>query len=240
MGRPAPSPTATMRTAPCSPTAIAPCGWTPLPPPSYFLDPSQSRVATTTGFAKAPIAESAQWHRPGFGVGDLRSRPRRSAPPSPSNSSSGPPAVSYIATVGERFGWLRIPPGSRKSTYEIPAYLQAAPFAPLVREAILNADYTKPERVAGSLRGSSVRRNSRISGHWHGSGTGNQRGAGRPRHGPAGAGVGASGSRTRAGRKIRPVTGEVASKPDPPPAHRATAGAVRRGASSCGWSCPWP
>ena len=49
--------------------------------------------------------------------------------------------------MGKRFGWLRVPPGSRKSTYEIPAYLEAAPFAPLVREAILSADYTKPSAL---------------------------------------------------------------------------------------------
>ena len=110
----------------------------------YFLDPSQSRVATTTGFAKAPIAKvpnGAAWVWSwGLAIPDLLEARRRW----PSNSSSGPPAGSYIATVGERFGWLRVPPGSRKSTYEIPAYLRAAPFAPLVREAILNADYTKP------------------------------------------------------------------------------------------------
>ena len=49
--------------------------------------------------------------------------------------------------MGDRFGWLRIPPGSRASTYEIPAYLQAAPFALLVRDAIVNADYTKPSAL---------------------------------------------------------------------------------------------
>jgi sorbitol/mannitol transport system substrate-binding protein len=49
--------------------------------------------------------------------------------------------------VGARFGWLWVPPGSRQSTYDNPQYQRAAPFAPLVREAILNADYTKPSAL---------------------------------------------------------------------------------------------
>jgi len=50
----------------------------------------------------------------------------------------------YAAKVGERFGWALAPPGTRKSTYEDPRYLAAAPFAPLVREAILTANMTRP------------------------------------------------------------------------------------------------
>jgi ABC-type glycerol-3-phosphate transport system substrate-binding protein len=108
----------------------------------YFLDPSQSRVATTTGFAKAPIAKvpnGAAWIWT-WGL---------AIPTSSKHAALAKQFIKwatsrrYIITVGERFGWLRIPPGSRKSTYEIPAYLAAAPFALLVREAIVNADYSK-------------------------------------------------------------------------------------------------
>jgi sorbitol/mannitol transport system substrate-binding protein len=109
----------------------------------YFLDPSQSRVANTTGFAKAPIAKvpsgSAWIWAWGLAI-----------PASSQHAAVGKQFIKwatsrhYVATVGRRFGWLRIPPGSRESTYEIPAYLAAAPFAPLVRESIMNADYTKP------------------------------------------------------------------------------------------------
>ena len=49
--------------------------------------------------------------------------------------------------MSKRFGWLRVPSGSRESIYENPAYLKVAPFAPLVREAILNSDYTKPSAL---------------------------------------------------------------------------------------------
>ena len=112
----------------------------------YFLDPTQSRVSTTTGFAKAPIARvpnGAAWVW-SWGL---------AIPTTSKHADSAKRFIAwatsrhYIAMVGERFGWLRIPPGSRASTYEIPAYLHAAPFAPLVREAILNADYTKPSAL---------------------------------------------------------------------------------------------
>ncbi len=111
----------------------------------YLLDPSQSRVATTTDFAKAPIANVS--NGPGWvwswGLAIPASSKRADIA---KQFIKWATSRQYIATVGERFGWLRIPPGSRKSTYEIPAYLQAAPFAPLVREAILSADYTKGSR----------------------------------------------------------------------------------------------
>ena len=108
----------------------------------YFLDTSQSRVAATTGFAKVPIAKvpnGAAWIWT-WGLAIPTSSKRAAIA---KHFIKWATSRRYIATVGERFGWLRIPPGSRKSTYEIPAYLAAAPFAPLVREAILNADYAK-------------------------------------------------------------------------------------------------
>jgi sorbitol/mannitol transport system substrate-binding protein len=112
----------------------------------YILDPSQSRVATTTGFAKAPIAKvpnGAAWVW-SWGL---------AIPTSSKQSALAKQFIKwattrgYINTVGKRFGWMRIPPGSRKSTYEIPAYLHATPFAALVREALVNADYTRPSAL---------------------------------------------------------------------------------------------
>jgi len=113
---------------------------------NYLLDPSQSRVAATTGFAKAPIANvpnGASWVW-SWGLAIPTSSKRS---PMAKQFLKWATGRHYITTVGERFGWLRIPPGSRRSTYEIPAYLAAAPFAPLVREAILSADYRKPSAL---------------------------------------------------------------------------------------------
>ena len=109
----------------------------------YILDPSQSRVANTTSFAKAPITKAS--NGPGWAWSWGLAIPTSSKRAEIAKQFiKWATSRQYIAAVGERFGWLRIPPGTRKSTYEIPAYLQAAPFAPLVREAILNAGYTKP------------------------------------------------------------------------------------------------
>jgi sorbitol/mannitol transport system substrate-binding protein len=113
---------------------------------SYFLDPRQSRVAATTGFAKAPIAKvpnGAAWVW-SWALAVPTTSPRRALA---KQFVKWATSRSYIASVGARFGWLWVPPGSRQSTYDNPQYQRAAPFAPLVREAILNADYTKPSAL---------------------------------------------------------------------------------------------
>ena len=48
----------------------------------------------------------------------------------------------YIDLVAEERGAASVPPGTRVSTYENPAYAEAAPFAPLVLNAIQAADPT--------------------------------------------------------------------------------------------------
>ncbi|MCA9836947.1 MAG: sugar ABC transporter substrate-binding protein [Trueperaceae bacterium] len=48
----------------------------------------------------------------------------------------------YIELVAAEKGWAAIPPGTRKSTYERQEYLDAAPFATMTLNAILNADPT--------------------------------------------------------------------------------------------------
>lgn len=50
----------------------------------------------------------------------------------------------YIETVGETEGWVVAPSGTRKSTYANPKYQEAAPFADIVLESLLNADYKNP------------------------------------------------------------------------------------------------
>jgi sorbitol/mannitol transport system substrate-binding protein len=46
----------------------------------------------------------------------------------------------YVQLVGQTYGWTLVPPGTRKSTYEQPEYLRAAPFAQLTLDSILTAD----------------------------------------------------------------------------------------------------
>ena len=50
----------------------------------------------------------------------------------------------YEALVAETHGWLAVPPGTRTELYENPEYLEAAPFAPLVYEALLAAGPLSP------------------------------------------------------------------------------------------------
>ena len=46
----------------------------------------------------------------------------------------------YIELVGESEGWVAAPPGTRQSTYDNPAYVEAAPFAETVENSILAAN----------------------------------------------------------------------------------------------------
>src|SRR5207237_895588 len=50
----------------------------------------------------------------------------------------------YVKLVAASDGWPAVPPGTRKSTYELKEYQAAAPFAELTLKAILAADPTHP------------------------------------------------------------------------------------------------
>ncbi len=112
----------------------------------YLLDTSQSRVARVTGFAKAPIAkvpDGAAWVW-AWALAIPKSSPRVETA---RQFIKWATSKSYVAMVGERHGWLLAPPGTRKSTYANPAYQEAAPFASLVRDAILGANFVKPSAL---------------------------------------------------------------------------------------------
>ncbi|WP_106582945.1 ABC transporter substrate-binding protein [Murinocardiopsis flavida] len=51
----------------------------------------------------------------------------------------------YIRTVGETYGWQRVPPGNRQSTFEIPQYAEAAEsYSGPMRKGIEDADPEDP------------------------------------------------------------------------------------------------
>ena len=52
----------------------------------------------------------------------------------------------YVKLVGDTEGWVAVPPGTRKSTYDNPDYQKAAPFAPIVLKAIMSADPNHPTK----------------------------------------------------------------------------------------------
>ncbi|WP_263383462.1 ABC transporter substrate-binding protein [Granulicella arctica] len=106
-------------------------------------DARQSKVASTVGFAPAPIGvtpHGSQWlWFWALGV--------------PSSSKHSEAALKfiewatskeYIQLVAQTNGWAAIPPGTRESTYQLPQYLASAPFAELTYHSIMAADPLHP------------------------------------------------------------------------------------------------
>lgn len=109
----------------------------------YIFNPNESTVADRTGFFPAPrqvTDRGTGW----FWAWAL------AIPSSSQNVDAAKDFLAwatsreYIELVGETEGWVAVPPGTRVSTYENPAYLEAAPFAETVRDAILAADPSNP------------------------------------------------------------------------------------------------
>lgn len=103
-----------------------------------LFDPKRSKVADKLGFAQNPVET---WSKGGswlwawsLGI--------------PSSSKNGDEArkfiewatsKDYINMIGEKEGWVTIPPGTRKSTYANQKYLSVAPFAMPTLKAIEGA-----------------------------------------------------------------------------------------------------
>ena len=110
---------------------------------STLSNPKQSLVASTVGFAPAPVAvtpRGAQWlWFWGLGVPSATHHPEAAAA-----FVQWATSKEYIRLVADRYGWAAVPPGTRRSTYEQPQYLTSAPFAGLVYRSILAADPLHP------------------------------------------------------------------------------------------------
>lgn len=52
----------------------------------------------------------------------------------------------YFEMVGETKGWVAVPSGTRQSVHEDPRYLEGAPFAATIKDAILSVDPADPTR----------------------------------------------------------------------------------------------
>ncbi|EXJ12972.1 MULTISPECIES: ABC transporter substrate-binding protein [Nitrincola] len=106
---------------------------------SFVTDPSQSSVHEHIGFALAPMQVTEQ------GAGWLWAWSL--AIPVSSNVKEAAQTFitwatskAYSDLVAERYGIANIPPGTRQSTYENPAYLEAASFATTTLESMNKAD----------------------------------------------------------------------------------------------------
>lgn len=104
-----------------------------------LYDPKRSQVADKVGFANAPIET---WNK---GNGWLWAW-ALAVPTSSTKTKEAKQFIEwatskdYIKMIGETDGWVTAPPGTRKSTYENPAYLKAAPFAKITLGLIESAD----------------------------------------------------------------------------------------------------
>lgn len=109
----------------------------------YIFDKKESKVHDRTGFTHAPTAKvrsGAGWAW-AWGLA-IPSSSRRSE--AAKRFVKWATSKEYVELVGQTDGWALAPPGTRKSTYQNPHYLEAAPFAPFVLNAILAADPTHP------------------------------------------------------------------------------------------------
>jgi len=108
-------------------------------------DPSQSQVADKIAFTRAPVAVTPN--------GSSWSWSWNLAIPNTSQKVDVAKSFlkwatskDYVKMVGESEGWVAVPPGTRKSTYALPEYREAAPFAETVLQAILSADPSNPTK----------------------------------------------------------------------------------------------
>src|SRR3546814_1807628 len=109
----------------------------------YIFNPSESKVADKTAFAKAPIAKTpngAAWSW-SWALAIPASSQKVDEAKQFLKWATG---KDYVQMVGEAEGWVAAPPGTRRSTYENPEYKEAAPFADFTLQAILSADPAHP------------------------------------------------------------------------------------------------
>ena len=111
----------------------------------FLSDSAESRIAADVGFAHAPLGPVSKgnhwlwvWS---LAIPRTSSRQREAL-----TFISWATSKRYVRQVGESFGWDRIPPGTRASTYADEGYRRKAPYAPLVLEAITTADPADPTR----------------------------------------------------------------------------------------------
>jgi sorbitol/mannitol transport system substrate-binding protein len=104
-------------------------------------NPKQSQVAEEVGFTKAPTAvtpNGAAWAW-SWALAIPTSTKKEAVA---KDFVRWATSKDYVKLVGEKEGWVAVPPGTRKSTYENPEYQKAAPFASIVLNAVLSADPT--------------------------------------------------------------------------------------------------
>lgn len=111
----------------------------------FLSNPEESQIVDSLGFAPAPVGPVAKGNH-WLWAWNLAIPTTTDHPAEALEFISWATSKEYITLVGETNGWGTVPPGTRVSTYENQAYLDAAPFAPVVRQLIESADPTDSTR----------------------------------------------------------------------------------------------
>jgi sorbitol/mannitol transport system substrate-binding protein len=108
-----------------------------------LYDKSQSQVSDKVAFAAAPIAKTpngSHWLWSWALAIPIKAKHADAA----LKFAEWATSKDYIKLAAADVGWTRVPPGTRKSTYDTKEYLDAAPFAAVTLKAMQTADPTNP------------------------------------------------------------------------------------------------
>lgn len=109
------------------------------------FDPKQSKVADKVAFTRAPVQVTP--NGAGWSWAWTLAIPATSKKVDAAKSFlKWATSKEYVKRVAASEGWVAVPPGTRKSTYDNPDYQKAAPFAATVLKSIMAADPTKPTK----------------------------------------------------------------------------------------------
>ncbi len=128
-----------------------------------LFDPKRSKVADKIGFAQNPIEK---WNKGGSWLWAWS----LGIPASSKQADEAKKFIEwatskdYIKMIGEKEGWVTIPPGTRKSTYENADYLKVAPFAKPTLKAIEDSKMVDNTMHPKALRRHQLRGHSRDAG----------------------------------------------------------------------------
>lgn len=102
---------------------------------SFVSNPKDSTVADKVGYALAPEGEKPQmW----LWAWTLAIPSSTDAPDAAKKFVAWATSKAYTEQVAAEEGWANVPPGTRTSLYENPAYQEAAPFAKPTLDSIMS------------------------------------------------------------------------------------------------------
>jgi sorbitol/mannitol transport system substrate-binding protein len=110
---------------------------------SFVTNPRDSRVADRVGFAIAPttgVGNYANW----LWAWNLAIPAGSQKTAAAQKFIAWATSKEYLELVAQKEGWANVPPGTRTSLYQNPAYQKAAPFAAFTLQSIDLADPNHP------------------------------------------------------------------------------------------------